>query len=85
MNLKFKNYDKPDSPIWKKVGDICLFTIPIYTPMLLSLPFTDTQKMWIGGLLNMVLATIKIITKFTSDPDYVETTVVVPQSNAPVQ
>jgi hypothetical protein len=70
MRLKFKNYDLPSSPIWKKIGDICLFTIPVYIPILLSLPLKDVQKMWIVGVLNMLLATIKIITKFTVDENY---------------
>jgi hypothetical protein len=74
MTLKLSNYNKPSNPKWALVGNICLYAIPLYIPILLSLPLTDNGKLWVNAISSMVLATVKIISKFTSDSNYVEPT-----------
>jgi hypothetical protein len=72
MNLKFSNYGKPSDPMFKKIGDYCLFAIPLYLPLLASLPLNDNLKLWIGGILGFVLATVKIISKFSINSNFQE-------------
>ena len=74
MILKFSNYGKPSDPKLKLIGDIALYSIPLYLPIILSLPIPDLVKAWLSPLFTAILATIKIITKFTLDPNYVEPT-----------
>jgi len=70
MNLNFCNYNKPSQPIYRKIGDICLFAIPLYTPIILSLPITDNVKLIVTAITSIVLATVKIISKFSVDSNY---------------
>jgi hypothetical protein len=72
MKLQLSNLNKPSEPRWKLVGDIALYAIPIYLPIILSLPISDSAKAWISPLFTAVLATIKILSKFTLDLNYVE-------------
>jgi hypothetical protein len=70
MNISLNNYNKPSHPLFKSIGDVCLFAIPLYISILTTLPISDTIKLWIMTGLSFVLATIKIISKFTIDPNY---------------
>jgi hypothetical protein len=68
--LSFSNYNKPSNPLFKRIGDICLFTIPLYIPILTSIPILENTKLWIIGILSIVLATVKIISKFSLNPNF---------------
>ena len=70
--IRLKNYNKLSDPLYKKIGDICLFSIPLYIPIIMTLPIDGVTKLWISGALSFILATVKIISKFTLDPNYVE-------------
>jgi len=72
MNLKLSNYNKPSHPLFKKIGDVCLVAIPSYSLILTTLPINDNIKLWILAGLSSALATVKIISKFTLDPSYVD-------------
>jgi len=75
MKLKLSNYNKPSHPLFKRIGDICLVAIPLYSSILTTLPINDNSKLWILAGLSSALATVKIITKFTLDPNYKENVV----------
>ena len=82
MGLKLSNYNKPSDKTFRFIGDIALFAIPIYIPIVMGLPINDLAKSWIMAGLSFILGTVKIISKFTLDSDYVEPTVkVTPESN----
>jgi hypothetical protein len=72
MNISLNNYNKPSHILFKKIGDICLFAIPLYTPIILSLPITGNTKLWITAMTSILMATVKIISKFSIDPNYKE-------------
>ena len=72
MNLKLSNYNKPSHPLFKRIGDICLVAIPIYAPVILSLPLTGDTKAWIVAVVGGLLATVKFVSKFSIDPNYKE-------------
>lgn len=74
MNFKLDNYNKPSNKKWKLVGDICLTAIPVYIPIILALPINEEIKLLVNSLCAFILATIKIISNFTSELDEVETT-----------
>ena len=67
MNISFNNYNKVSNKIAKRIGDICLFSIPIYIPIILELPIKDSIKTWLISSLSFIMATVKIISKFTTD------------------
>jgi hypothetical protein len=72
MNISLNNYNKPSHPLFKRIGDICLFAIPLYSSTLITLPIPDKTKVLVLTILSILLATIKIVTKFTIDPNYKE-------------
>jgi len=72
MELQLSNLNKPSDPKWSRIGNIALYAIPLYLPIILSLPISDSTKAWISPLFTAVLATIKIVSKFTLNPNYVE-------------
>lgn len=82
MNINLNNYNKPSHPLFKKIGDICLFAIPLYITTLTTLPIPDKNKVLMLTVLSILLATIKIVTKFTLDPNYVDTTTQVDKDNS---
>jgi len=75
MNITTNNWTSPSHPLFKKIGDYCIILIPIYTPIIMSSPLTDIHKAWTVSLLSAVLATVKLISKCTIDPNYVDTTI----------
>jgi hypothetical protein len=72
MKLKLSNYKKKSDPKWHLIGDICLYSIPLYIAILTPLPLGDNLKLWLIGVLSFVLTTVKIITKYTVDPNFVQ-------------
>ncbi len=72
MKLSIKNYNKPSHKTFKSIADIGLFAIPVYIPIIMSLPISDFIKSWVVAGSSFVSGTIKIISKFTLDPDYVD-------------
>jgi hypothetical protein len=72
MELKLSNYNKPSNKTYRLIGDIALFAIPIYIPIIMSLPISDLIKSWIVASLSFISGTIKIISKFTLDENYVD-------------
>jgi hypothetical protein len=74
MNISLNNYNKPSHPLFKRIGDICLVAIPIYAPVILSLPLTGNTKAWVVSIAGGLLATVKLVSKFTVDPSYKDST-----------
>jgi len=67
MQLKYSNIKQPSHRKFKRIADILLYTLPLYQGAIISLPITDTCKMWIGFCVTMVTVTLKALTKFTTD------------------
>lgn len=68
--LALSNYNKPSHPLWQRIGDISIFGIMLYIPIIMSLPIDMTLKLWITNSMTFVSSTIKLISKFTLDPNY---------------
>jgi len=67
MEFKLSNYNKPSHKTFKLIADISIYAIPIYLPIIMTLPVSDNTKLWINTGLSFLSATIKIISKFTAD------------------
>ena len=70
MNLKLSNLGKPSEPTWKKFGDFALFSIPIILPSILALPISASALIWILPIAGIILSLVKIISKYTIDPNF---------------
>ena len=70
-----ENFNKKSNKKWKTVADIILYTLPLYLGAIMSLPISDSLKMWINFGVTIVTVTIKGISKFTVDePEAQEST-----------
>lgn len=74
MIFKLSNYNKPSHKTFKLIADICIYAIPVYIPIINSFPLSDNTKLWIVNGLTILSATIKLISKFTTDSNYVDNT-----------
>jgi hypothetical protein len=71
MELKYSNLGRPSNKKWKKVADYFLYTLPLYS---VAIAITS-DKLWgpeialyITTAINVIIVTLKGLTKFTSEP-----------------
>ena len=67
MNIALNNYNRKTPRFWKRIGDTALFGIPFITAAITPMPFEETTKLWVIGVCDLILALIKIVTKFIGD------------------
>lgn len=67
MKLKLSNYNKPSNKTFKLIGDILIYAIPVYIPIIMSSPISETYKSWIIAIMTTISSTVKLISKFTTD------------------
>ena len=65
--ITLENYYRKTPKFWKRIGDTALFGIPLITAAVASIPMDEGIKLWIIGIGDLILALIKIITKFIGD------------------
>lgn len=70
--LSVSNLGKPADPKYKKWADIALYMLMAELPIVAILPVSDTAKLWITLGLTQATVIIKAISKFTLDPNYVD-------------
>lgn len=67
--MKTSNLSKPDSKNWKKVSNFFLYTMPVYLTAIMTLPISETYKLWINFGITILTVTLKGFSKFTTDED----------------
>ena len=72
MKLSLKNLNKPSNVQIKKLADFFLYTLPLYQVAILTLPMSDSAKMWIGFIISMLVVTLKGMSKFTVEETIME-------------
>lgn len=70
--MKLSNLGKPSHPKYKKLADIALYMLMAELPIVAILPVSDNTKLWITLGLTQATVLVKAITKFTLDPNYVD-------------
>ena len=72
MQISIDNLNKPSNKKWKKVADYFLYTLPLYS----SAIAIGADQLWnaktaliITIVINIVVVTLKGITKFTAEPN----------------
>ena len=69
MELKISNLKKPSNKEFKRIADFLLFTLPLYSGAVITLPINDTIKLWITFAFTLVIISLKGLTKFTAEED----------------
>jgi len=73
MELKITNLEKPSNKKWKKVADYFLYTLPLYSVAIAAIGDQLFDKpettLWIVTGINILVITLKGLTKFTAEPE----------------
>ena len=87
MTFSISNLDKPSNANFKRISDILLYLLPLYTPAIAALqPVSPVFALWVITIMGMVTVTLKGISKFTADEaTTVDETVVEPADDATVE
>ena len=69
MRLALENYHKETPKIWKIIGDVFLYSIPIITTSMMAIPgsIDPAIREWIIWGWSLLSSLIKIITKYISE------------------
>jgi hypothetical protein len=76
MEFKISNLDKPSNKKWKQVADIILYALIPELGILPMLPLTEGWKLAIAITVAELSLAVKVITKFTAEPE-----VIIPQES----
>lgn len=69
MTLKISNLKKPSNKKFKRIGDILLYTLPLYSVAIVASPCPDKLKLWLNFVLTVAVITLKGITKFSAEAE----------------
>jgi len=67
MNISLDNLNKKDHPKAKRLADILLYTLPVISTGLISVPIPEHIQLWCIFILNTIVVIIKAISKFTTE------------------
>jgi hypothetical protein len=69
VNFKTSNLGKPSNAKLKAIADFLLYTLPAYSIALAALePVSPGFTLWSVTILNVIVITLKGLTKFTAEP-----------------
>lgn len=68
VNFKRSNLGKPSNAKLKKIADFLLYTLPVYSTVIAGLtPVSPVFTLWTISIINIVVITLKGLTKFTAE------------------
>ena len=67
MQASVKNWKKPTPWKVKRIGDMCVYTLPMWQGLITTSPFPDAWKVWLNFIIGALLIMAKAITKLFSD------------------
>lgn len=66
MKASWKNWTDPTPIKIKKIGDMCVYTLPMWQGLIMTSPFGDKTKLWLNFIIGGLLIIAKVITKMFS-------------------
>ena len=70
MELKLENLNKPSNKKFKKIADVLLYTLPLYSGAIAVLADSAPKfALWANLILTLTVITLKGITKFTAEEE----------------
>lgn len=67
MSFKIDNWKKPTPCKIKLIGDMCVYTLPMWQGLIVGSPFSDNTKLWLNFIIGAMLIIAKAITKLFSE------------------
>ena len=65
--FKVSNFNKRTPKQLKRIGDACIYGMPLFIGAITGSPMTDSAKVWTIFGLNVILVGVKVFTKFFTD------------------
>lgn len=72
MQVSVKNWKKPTPRKIKMIGDMCVYTLPMWQGLITTSPFSDTWKIWLNFIIGALLIMAKAITKLFSENEQLD-------------
>lgn len=72
MQASVKNWKKQTPWKIKRIGDICVYTLPMWQGLITASPFPDAWKVWLNFIIGALLIMAKAITKLFSDNEQLD-------------
>lgn len=66
MSFGLRNWKKQTPLRIKLVGDMCVYSLPLWQALVMSSPFSETVKLWINFIFGAFLILAKMVTKLFS-------------------
>lgn len=80
MELKISNWGEPSNKKFKRIADVLLYTLPLYSGAILLLEASAPKFALICNfIITLTVITLKALTKFTAENPVVDTTTVAPE------
>jgi hypothetical protein len=67
MNISLNNLKKPSNPLFKKIADYLLYTLPLVSTAIVAVPLPESAKLWIIFGLNIVVIGFKGLSKLSAE------------------
>ena len=72
MQASVRNWKKPTPRKTKMIGDMCVYTLPMWQGLITTSPFSDTWKIWLNFIIGALLIMAKAITKLFSENEQLD-------------
>ena len=72
MQASVKNWKTPTPGKVKRIGDMCVYTLPMWQGLIATSPFPDAWKVWLNFIIGALLIMAKAITKLFSDSEQLD-------------
>lgn len=67
--FKLDNFNKVTPKFWKRLGNTCIYSLPLLQGVIMSSPFNSDTKIWLNFIVGILLVGSKFITKFFSEDE----------------
>ena len=69
QRMKVKNWNKRTPKFWKRIGDVCIYSLPMLISAIMASPLNADARQWCMFLLTVILVAAKAITKFVAEDE----------------
>ena len=72
MQASVKNWKKPNPWKIKRIGDMCVYTLPMRQGLISTSPLSHNWTRWLNFIIGALLIMAKAITKLCSDNEQLD-------------
>ena len=65
-----QNWGKKTDRDWKLIADIMLYSLPLFSGVIITMPVPDNMQKWALVVVNLGVIVFKAVSRFTKDGEY---------------